>query len=279
MNRRFDIQILSSTLTLRGRTLRALLPNSDKAIAAGAGELRALVSELRTVASQTAGLPEARALRLMSEALRICFYLPTGLPDETGRGEGPPFPEGRKGSLGFSSRRPVQIFGLPPNPAGPCRLDQPGSRGLGRVGGQRPASASGEGPDARHLLDQHNPNGRAHRRLKPDEGGLEHPALSAPTDAARQTRLHRGRATLATPQVIASGRQYGLRVWAQGHHIPADQRALELDYVTTMATADYGITPFLLEMPGNDRRASVEGSGHLIIRAASPGSAHPPPSK
>ena len=35
-----------------------------------------------------------------------------------------------------------------------------------------------------------------------------------------------------------------------------------------MATADYGITPFLLEMPGNDRRASVEESGHLIIRAS-----------
>ncbi len=75
MNRRFDWDVLVSMLALRGRMLKVLTPNSDRQVASRAGELRALVSELRGVAKKTAGLPESTAVRLIAEALAVCFYL------------------------------------------------------------------------------------------------------------------------------------------------------------------------------------------------------------
>jgi hypothetical protein len=73
---------------------------------------------------------------------------------------------------------------------------------------------------------------------------------------------------LATPQAIRSNRQYGLRIRAEVSHCPTGQRQLEIDYLTTMAPPDYGITPFVLQLPGERDKATAEGSGHLIIRAS-----------
>src|SRR4051794_35067872 len=75
MNRRFDRAILLSTLSLRGRMLTALNTASIKELAVSAAELRSLIAELKSVAGQTAGLPESRAIRRLSEAMLICFYV------------------------------------------------------------------------------------------------------------------------------------------------------------------------------------------------------------
>ena len=196
MNRRFDINILSSTLSLRGRILKALLANSDKAIASSAGELRGMVSELRSVALRTAGLQEARALQLMSQAVKICYYLSNWFAATRGaKAHADRFLKAAKfhsaslqAALTKSSAFPQTRQGL--------------ADWTSRVAAVSDVSAASDllqrlakvpMPVIYSIND--NPNGRAHRRLEPDEGGLEHPALSTPTDAARQTRLHRGRAS------------------------------------------------------------------------------------
>jgi hypothetical protein len=268
MNRRFDKDVLSSTLTLRGRILKALLRNSDKAVAAGAGELRALVSELRAVAAKTAGLPEARVLRLMSEALAICFYLSKWVAAmRRAEVQADRF-------LNAAKARTASLHGALAKPLAFPQTRQGLSDWTSQVAAASHVSA------ARDLVQRlakiplpviysirHDPYARARRRrnrlTNEDSSGF----LSSPprTPLVKLDFTLDGQA-LATPQAISSGRQYGLHVRAQVNHCPADQRIVELDYVTTMAASDYGISRFVLEMPGNDRRASAEGSGHLIIR-------------
>jgi hypothetical protein len=270
MNRRFDRDMLLSSLAIRGRMLRALLPNSDKAFAAGADELRALVSELRAVAVKTAGLPEARALRLMSEALAICFYLSKWVA-ATRRAE--------VQADRFLSAAKARTASLQEALAEPLSFPQT-QQGLSDWTSQ--VAAVSDVSAARDLLQglakvplpviysiRHDPYPRSHRhrnsRTNENTTGLL--SSPSPTPLVKLDFTLDGQA-LATPQAIGSGRQYGLRVRAQVNHCPVDQRVLELDCLTTMAASDYGICPFVLLMPGNDRHASVEGSGHLIIRAS-----------
>ena len=116
----------------------------------------------------------------------------------------------------------------------------------------------------------HDPYANAHRRRRWQvelEGTSARHSSPCPTPLVKLD-FALDEQPLATPQTIQSGRQYGLRVRAQVIRCPADQRVLQLQYITTMSASDYWITPFVLEMPGQELRATAEGSGQLIIRTS-----------
>jgi len=73
MSRRFDREMLTSSLDLRGRVLSALTPRSDTQVVQRRGELRSLVSEVKAAARKSNGLPESRAMSLMAGALAVCY--------------------------------------------------------------------------------------------------------------------------------------------------------------------------------------------------------------
>jgi hypothetical protein len=270
MNRRFDRDVLVSMLGLRCRVLKALTPISDRQVASRAGELRALVSDLRGVAKKTAGLPESTAIRLIAEALAICFYLSKWVASMR---------RANPGSERYLQAARARASELQNSLAKLSAFAQT-RHGLFEWSGQ--ALTVSEVTSIQELFVRlakipvpviysisHDPYGRARRRHKREatDGKSDRPAEPPPIPLVKLFFSIDG-LPFSTPQAIKSRVQYGLRVRAEVNYCPLEQRVLELDYVTTMASEDYGITPFVLKMPGDNPRVSAEGSGHLIVRAS-----------
>ena len=269
MNRRLDHDVLVSMLALRGRLLKALTPNSDRQVASRAGELRALACELNGVAKKTAGLPETTAVGSMAAALAVCFYLSKWV-----------------GSTRLANAASERYLQAARARASELRISlaKLSAFALTRQGllewTGRALSVS-EVTSIRRLFVRlarvplpviysitHDPYGRAGRRIRRQatDGGSD--AASEPPIPLVKLSFGLDGLPFLTPQAIKSRVQYGLRVRAEVNHCSLDQRILELDYVTTMAPEDYGVTQFTLEMPGDKARVSAEGSGHLIVRAS-----------
>jgi len=270
MSRRFDREMLSRTLDLRGRVLSALTPGSDTQVVQRRGELRSLVSEVTAAARKSNGLPESRAMSLMAEALAVSYYLSKWV---AGKRRATP---GAERYLEAARVRASELHGLLATFSAFPRFRQELTEWSVQV------LAVAESQAVCALLNRlaaipvpvlysvdHDPYGRPrgkHRRQGTDDSDGQ-TSEGAPTPLVKLSFGIDG-LEFATPQAIRSRVQYGLHVRAEGIHCPADQRILEIDFVTTMASADYGLPKFVLAMPGREPRASAESDGHLIIRAS-----------
>ena len=229
-----------------------------------------MVSDLRKVARKTAGLPESHVLRLTAEALGICFYLSKWVAS-TRRADAQ--------ANRFLKAAKVRAASLQESLVKSSSFPQT-RQGLSEWTSQ--VSATAEVSAVRDLLlrlatvplpviysTSHDPYALARRRQKGvTKGGKARQPAPPPSNPLVKLNFTLDGQPLATPQAIASGRQYGLQVRAQVSDCPGDQRMLELDYLTTMSPPDYAITPFALVIPGKDRQSAAEGSGHLIIRTS-----------
>jgi hypothetical protein len=269
MSRRFDKEALATTFELRGRILSALTPNSDTELVQERGELRKLVSEMKAAARKSAGLPESQALMLMAKAVAASYYLLKWLA-ETRRAT-----PGVERFLGAARARASELQGLLSAFAEFPQFQ----RGLSEWAAE--ALSVSEPQAVRAVLSRlaavpvpvlysvdYDPYGRPRRKRREDaaddaggRGAVQPPPLVKLSFAIDGVEF-------ATPQAIRSRVQFGLHLRAEAIQCPPDQRLLEIDFVTTMAPEDYGLSKFVLEMPGRDPRVSAEGDGHLIIRAS-----------
>jgi hypothetical protein len=270
MSRRFDRDVLSTALGLRGRVLSALSATSDAQLVRRCGELRNLAAEAKAAARKTNGLPESRAMRFMAGALAVTYYLSKWL---AGTRRATP---GAEQSLEAVRVRAAELQGLLPTLTEFPQFRQ----GLTEWAGQ--ALSIAEVQAVRPLVARlatipvpvlysidYDPYAGPRRKRRPQtmrDASDERPEIEQ-TPLVKLSFAIDG-IEFATPQAIRSRVQYGLHVQAEVIHCPEGQRILEIDFITTMAADDYGLPKFVLEMPGQEPRASAAGDGHLIIRAS-----------
>jgi hypothetical protein len=238
------------------------------AVASSTRSLKGIVSETKAVVKKIEGLPEARAVSLISEAVAICYYLARWTA-ATLRAKNTPErylnaakvrAKAMKDELVIPVAFPITQRALSDWAEKALVVsDIDAVRGIFLQLAAVPMPVLYSIQDERYSLRNHGPSMRGNS-TGPRSFPTHTPVVKISFELDDQP--------LATPQAIRSNVRYGFRLRAETQFCPQGQMGLEIDYVTTMNTADYSITHFTLLLTAEEKRLIASDSGELIIRTS-----------